>query len=153
MATPHVAGAAALVLAAAPDLGVDELREVLLQTAFDTHADGRDDETGHGVLDVDAAVTLAKTGAGSETGAPAVLTLDEVKVRDIGQGRRLVTWQTAEPATTSLIFPNGNERGSQTLVTAHSAVARGRSGRTLTYTIRSTAASGETAEETLEISF
>jgi subtilisin family serine protease len=152
MATPHVAGAAALVRAAQPGLTVEELRDVLLDSAFDVHGDGWDSETGHGILDVDAAMTLASTG-GSSPDAPSALSLDEVSIRDIGQGRRLVTWQTSEPASTLLTFPNGNKRGDQTLVTAHHTIASGKSGKTLTYTITSTTGTGKTASEALSISF
>ncbi len=152
MATPHVAGAAALVLSAQPSLSVSELRDVLTDSAFDVHGDGWDPETGHGVLDIDAALLRAASGAGSP-GEPETFSLDEVSVRPLGPGRRLLTWQTTTPATTTLVFPNGNQRDNDTLVTAHSALAYGPTGRTLTVEIRSVTATGESASETVEIAF
>lgn len=56
MATPHVSGAAALLLAARPDLSVDEIRQVLAGTAADIDAAGFDVATGWGRIDAGAAV-------------------------------------------------------------------------------------------------
>lgn len=55
MASPHVAGAAALLRDAAPSLGLDEIRSVLRNTADPTvgsNPSGYDEETGDGVPDV-----------------------------------------------------------------------------------------------------
>jgi hypothetical protein len=55
-ATPHVSGAAALVLDAAPFLGVDEVVELLLETATDLGAPGTDAIYGRGLLNLEAAL-------------------------------------------------------------------------------------------------
>ncbi len=56
MAAPHVAGAAALLMAEDPTLTADETRELLTSSARDL---GLDAETqGHGALDLTAALTL-----------------------------------------------------------------------------------------------
>lgn len=55
-ASPIVAGAAALVMAAHPDLPVAEVRHRLLTTAEDAGPEGVDPEFGRGILDVAAAV-------------------------------------------------------------------------------------------------
>jgi Subtilase family len=60
VATAKVTGAASLVWAANPDLSYRQVIEILEKTAKDLGALGRDDETGFGLLDVLAAVDLAK---------------------------------------------------------------------------------------------
>lgn len=59
MATPHVAGAAALLLSLNPQLGVDDLAAILRASADDLGAPGADLESGWGALDALAAGELA----------------------------------------------------------------------------------------------
>jgi hypothetical protein len=67
-ATPHVAGVAALVKAANPDLTPDGVRQVLIQTADDLSAEqnggeeGWDQYTGYGRVNAFEAVSAAKAG-------------------------------------------------------------------------------------------
>ncbi|GIW41469.1 MAG: hypothetical protein KatS3mg076_2046 [Candidatus Binatia bacterium] len=68
MATPHVAGTAALVLAAHPSFSVEEVRQVLRTTAVDIDPPGPDDESGYGRIDAAAAVAA---------GPPLVAHIDE----------------------------------------------------------------------------
>lgn len=56
MATPHVAGAAAVVWAASPGGGPEHVRQVLTHTSTDLGEPGHDNTFGHGRLDVGAAV-------------------------------------------------------------------------------------------------
>jgi hypothetical protein len=76
MAAPHVTGAAALLLGLDPDLGIDDLANLLRVTARDLPPPGRDDRSGHGQLDAYAAARLALSAgrlAGrvtAEDGAP-----------------------------------------------------------------------------------
>ena len=56
MATPHVAGAAAVLRSAWPLLSAFQTRQILLQTATDLGAPGVDDIYGHGLLNLSAAV-------------------------------------------------------------------------------------------------
>lgn len=56
MAAPLVAGAVAVLRAARPDLGVEDVRALLLDQAADRGAAGWDAEFGHGALDVLAAL-------------------------------------------------------------------------------------------------
>ncbi|WP_238385081.1 S8 family peptidase [Nesterenkonia muleiensis] len=56
-ATPIVAGAAALVMAAHPELSAPEVKHRLLTSADSAGAEGIDPEYGHGVLNVDEAVS------------------------------------------------------------------------------------------------
>jgi subtilisin family serine protease len=61
MATPHVSGVAALLLARDPTLTPDEIRDVLQSTADDLGAAGRDNEFGWGIVNAEAALrTIAK---------------------------------------------------------------------------------------------
>jgi subtilisin family serine protease len=64
MATPFVAAGAALVRAAHPDLGAGAVRDLLLDTAVDVGAPGRDDAFGAGVLDPVAALAAADAAPG-----------------------------------------------------------------------------------------
>ncbi len=59
MASPHVAGVAALIKSLHPDWGPDEIRQALIDTAEDLGDPGRDDAFGYGLLD--AAAALAYT--------------------------------------------------------------------------------------------
>ena len=59
MASPHVAGVAALIKSVHPDWGPDEIRQALTDTAVDLGDPGRDDAFGYGL--VDAAAALAYT--------------------------------------------------------------------------------------------
>ena len=58
-ACPYVAGAAALVLSIRPDLNADQLAEVLLRSADDRGAPGKDPQNGWGRLNLLRAVQLA----------------------------------------------------------------------------------------------
>ena len=62
MAAPHVAGAAALVKQVAPAATPADVRRVLTSTAKDRGAAGFDAEWGHGLLDIGAAVAMARAG-------------------------------------------------------------------------------------------
>jgi len=57
-AAPHVAGLAALVFSAAPDLGNDLVRQLLRDTADDIGDPGYDEQTGDGRINALAAVEL-----------------------------------------------------------------------------------------------
>ncbi|MEM9542596.1 MAG: DUF4114 domain-containing protein [Cyanobacteria bacterium P01_E01_bin.42] len=61
LATARVAGAASRVWAANPDLSYQQVIEALRETAIDLNAPGWDVETGAGLLNLAAAVQLAKT--------------------------------------------------------------------------------------------
>ncbi len=65
MAAPHVAGVAALLLAADPTLSVPQLENILLSTTTDRGAPGRDDEYGEGLINAFAAVQMAAGGGGN----------------------------------------------------------------------------------------
>ncbi len=57
MASPHVAGLAALILSVDGNLSPSQVRNVLESTAEDKGAGGRDDEFGFGIIDAQAALS------------------------------------------------------------------------------------------------
>jgi subtilisin family serine protease len=63
--SPHVAGVAALMLSAAPDLPAWRVREVLEATAVDLDAPGKDVRTGAGLVDALAALRAVRDTMGS----------------------------------------------------------------------------------------
>jgi subtilisin family serine protease len=67
MASPHVAGVAALIEGAAPGLTPDQVEQVLVASVTDLGTPGRDDLFGHGLLDAPRAVQAANT---LENGTP-----------------------------------------------------------------------------------
>ncbi|MFK3650813.1 S8 family serine peptidase [Lysobacter enzymogenes] len=60
MASPHVAGAAAVVWSARPTATAAQVRNALLVTAKDLDKPGRDDNTGYGLVQVKAAIEELK---------------------------------------------------------------------------------------------
>ncbi len=70
MATPHVAGVAALVWSHYPSCSNDQIRSALNATAQDKGAAGRDNNYGHGIVKAKAAFDLLKQGCdGSGNGS------------------------------------------------------------------------------------
>jgi serine protease len=95
MATPHVAGAAALVWSANPSWTNAEIRQALQQTAQDLGADGRDNAYGYGLVQAhDAWVYL---GGGSEPPPPpppppgGQLNVSAATDKAVYQNREIVT--------------------------------------------------------------
>jgi subtilisin family serine protease len=62
MATPHIAGVAALLWSRFPNSSVDEIREAMEQSARDIGACGKDRLFGNGVVDVVAAAEYLENG-------------------------------------------------------------------------------------------
>ena len=64
MAGPHVAGVVALMREANPDLDVDTIKEIIMETAVDLGDPGEENTYGWGMIDAYAAVMAAMTGFG-----------------------------------------------------------------------------------------
>lgn len=62
MAGPHVAGVVALMREADPNLEVDVIKQILIDTAIDGGAAGEDNAYGHGIVDAYEAVLAVATG-------------------------------------------------------------------------------------------
>jgi subtilisin family serine protease len=59
MATPHVNGVIALVREANPDLSVDQVKQIIYDSARDVGANGKDNDYGYGIVDAYEAVQMA----------------------------------------------------------------------------------------------
>jgi subtilisin family serine protease len=173
MATPHVAGVAALVYAH----GVkdpDQIKRLLTSTAQDLGSRGWDSTYGFGLVDPVAALNgrvpprLAregkggkgeggKAGKGAKGGGPGgggdELEITGVRVRKAGETRAVINWLTTEPARTSVRGDNDFQRKDDNLTKVHSVVVQGRAGQTVTYTIASSKGQDDRATETVKVTF
>ncbi len=68
MAGPHVAGVVGLMRSANPDLDVDTIKQIIMDTATDLGAAGEDNTYGHGFINAYEAVLASLTGYGSIEG-------------------------------------------------------------------------------------
>ena len=66
MASPHVNGVVALMLEACPDLTVQQVKEILYETANDKGDVGKDNDYGWGVVDAYEAVLAAEAACGPQ---------------------------------------------------------------------------------------
>ncbi len=91
MASPHVAGVAALVLSVDPNLTPADVRNILTSTATDLGASGPDEQFGAGLVNAAAAVNAAMSGAGQDP-PPLMprLALSNTSV-DLGNERTMAT--------------------------------------------------------------
>jgi len=115
MATPHAAGAAAL-LASLPTFDTpDKIYQALTQTALDLETPGRDDNTGYGLIQIYAALNFTPN-VPTPTPTPPVISYDLLKSttcsnllnyqwRDATPGSQLPIFGNDDYATLSLPFP------------------------------------------------
>jgi len=164
MATPHVAGAAALLLSAGAKPW--EVRQLLVDTAVDVDASGVDTWGGYGLIDVVSALDLLGPAAppSSETGddgssepptsgdstAPVISAVGG----DRSNGVLTLTWETDEAASTEIEFEDYGLFGdSSSLNTSHELAFYIDSNQTYYFTIVATDASGNTSEDGLWVSY
>ena len=74
MATPHVAGVAALVWSNNPNCTADNVRSALKSTAVDLETAGRDNKTGYGLVQAKAASDALADNCGGTTTPPTGVT-------------------------------------------------------------------------------
>lgn len=88
MAGPHVAGTVALMREANPDLDVNTIKEILMETAVDHGIPGEDNAYGWGVIDAYAAVQTVLRGLrGSVTSVMTGLPIPGATVEALELGR------------------------------------------------------------------
>ena len=64
MASPHISGTVAILRQVNPNLTVDMIKDIILQSSHDLGSGGEDNTYGHGYIDVYEAVLLAGSGFG-----------------------------------------------------------------------------------------
>lgn len=99
MACPVVTAVAALVKAANPNLGPQEIRNILDQTATDLYQPGKDAQTGYGVVNAQAAVATA-LGVSAEAPMDAQTSPPSLQKADIEVKNGTYTGGTQEPQVT-----------------------------------------------------
>ena len=118
MATPHVAGAAALAWSNNIDCTVTEVRDALKATAVDLETAGRDDKTGFGLVQVKAASDYMAANCGGTPPPPTgnVLTNGQAKTGLTGNAGTELAYTMAVPAgATSLSFDMSGGTGDADL--------------------------------------
>jgi bacillopeptidase F len=78
MAGPHVAGVVALMRQANPDLDVDSIKQILMNTAVDLGTHGEDNAFGWGIIDAYAAVSAVLLKHGDADGSGIINIADVV---------------------------------------------------------------------------
>ena len=76
MAGPHVAGVVALMRQANPDLTVDSIKQILINTAVDLGTSGEDNNYGWGIIDAYAAVSAVVFKHGDPDGSGIIDVVD-----------------------------------------------------------------------------
>ncbi|GHA82808.1 S8 family serine peptidase [Cognatilysobacter bugurensis] len=110
MATPHVAGAAAVVWSANPSATNDQVRTALTGTALDLGAAGRDTSYGYGLVRTFAAAEAIVGGGGGEPAtAPTGLTAQNFSTRK-GRLENRLAWSGGDVAVD--VFRNGGKVAS-----------------------------------------
>ena len=145
MATPHVAGVAALIWSKYPAATNLQVRQALDETAQDLGAAGRDTSYGYGLVQANAALDRLATlaGGGGDTTPPVISSVAST-ITNSHNGSFQITWTTNEPATSDVMI-NGVLYANSTLATNHKRSFKGTKGATYTYYVSSTDAAGNTA--------
>jgi serine protease len=146
MASPHVAGVAALVKSVDYSLTNSEVRGILESTAEDIGSAGWDQYFGYGLVDAYAAVVEAQSEPDI---TPPVIS--DVAATDITSNSATITWTTDEPADSVVYYglttSYGYTESNSANVTAHSVPLSGLSADTLYhYKVSSTDPSDNYAE-------
>ena len=151
MASPHVAGVAALIKSVNPSLTNAEIRNILESTAEDLGDPGWDQYFGYGLVDAYAAVLEASgdSGGGDEDTTPP--TISGVDAINITTNSATIVWNTNENADSVVYYGTdtsyGNTASDSTLVTSHSIDLSGLpAGTVIHYKVVSTDQAGNTSE-------
>lgn len=144
MATPHVSGAAALLIANGNATTPDQIRTALQGTAEDKGVSGRDDTYGYGLVDVYAALNWV---AIPDTVPPVI---SNVAATDITSISARITWNTDELSDSLVNYGTtivlGSNVSDPAMVVNHSISLIGLAeNTTYYYEVKSTDNSGNTA--------
>jgi hypothetical protein len=110
MATAHVSGVAALIFAARPDFSALQVREVMIATAKDIGAAGRDEVFGAGLIDA-YAIFKALGFFPEQIVFPTVSSLGRVGQESVGgtvqipESERLQWYRCLSPGDATLVIP------------------------------------------------
>jgi serine protease len=121
MATPHVAGLAALLISAGANPA--DVPDLIRNTAEDIGSKGWDTWAGYGLIDPVAALSAVRAPGGDEPGPVADTTAPAITdISGTRSGSSLtLTWTTDEPATSEIEFEDYGVYGdADEFVTAHS---------------------------------
>jgi serine protease len=153
MATPHVAGVAALIWSKYPGASNAQVRQALTSSAEDLGAVGRDTSYGFGLVRASNALSAlqALNPPLPDAVAPVILSGPSHTVTSSKNSTFDITWTTDE-ASTSDVTLNGTLSANATLVTSHKRSFRGSKGATIRYAVTSRDAAGN-AVTSVEKSF
>ncbi len=129
MATPHVAGVAALVWSHYPTCTNAEIRSALQATAQDLGAAGRDNAYGYGLVQAKSAfdyLAANPCGGGPVSPAPVISGVYSVKIGKRGQFE--IRWTTDIPSTSHVLFTCCGLFSNNNLVTNHKMRFQGTKG-------------------------
>jgi subtilisin family serine protease len=149
MATPHVAGAAALLYANGVK-DVADMKTALTSTADDMGTLGYDESYGHGILNPVAALAWAPPEPPPE---PPPLKLKRLKTIQKSNRRGVIKWKTNSPAATYAEGTNGFSYASTELVTSHKVVFKGKKNQPADVTVRSVRDDGVEVSDTVSWPF
>lgn len=142
MACPHVAGTAALVLAANPSFTNENVRAKLANTATDLGTSGRDTFYGFGLVNAQAAAAVSVP----DSTAPVISSV----IANSGPNSATITWSTDEESNSTVRYSTDKTSFIQVSdnadVKSHSVELTGLSDHTLYYyEVESSDAAGNTA--------
>jgi serine protease len=154
MATPHVAGVAALVYAN----GVrdpDALRQVLQNSATDLGGNGWDKVYGYGMVNPVAALNMRgpRNSNGGGGGGADVAFTGEPRVRRTGGSRTVISWTTNVPSMSVVKGPGGFERKDSTLSRVHQVAVTGTRGDTVEFTVGAATSKDDKVKQTVSVTF
>jgi serine protease len=141
MASPHVAGVAALVWSHDTSWTNQQIRNALAATAEDLGAPGRDNSFGHGLVQARAALDHLLEGGGG-----CVLSISDIETAAIDEGRFTISWTTAEAASSEVTFDCCGTYTDGQRKTSHRMVFRGAPSSAFEFAIRGTSDAGCTGE-------
>lgn len=157
MASPHVAGAAALVWKAYPTWTNDQVRQQLQKTADDLGPTGRDTHYGYGLVDAVEAtgttppggtmyvhsIDMALTGNPNNTRATATVVIRDTNGNPVAGATVTGEWSGATSGTAS-----GTTDSNGTVTFTSGSVRRPPSGTTFTFCVTNVTKSGWTYDST-----